>query len=90
MRLRWSPEAEIDFLAIVGHIAVDSETAATRQARLLLAATRQLELFPRSGRRTRTLRTRELVVPKTPYIIKYSIEEDVIILISIRHGAMLI
>jgi toxin ParE1/3/4 len=88
MRVRWSPEATSAFVAIFGHIAVDNEPAAIRQAHLLLAATRQLEVYPHSGRRTRTQQTRELVVPKTPYIIKYSIDQDVVELISIRHGAM--
>lgn len=87
MLLRWSQRASADFDEFFSYVAADSEAAAARQARLVLAATRRLESFPQSGRRVRVTQSRELVVPGTPYIIRYRLESNFVILISIKHGA---
>jgi toxin ParE1/3/4 len=88
IQIRWSPKASAEFDAIVEYVAADNETAAIRQGRLLLAATKQLERFPQSGRLGRGRNARELAVTGTPYIILYTLHSDDLNIISIRHGAM--
>jgi len=87
MQVRWSPRASSDFDSLFTYIAADSDSAAIRQARFVLTATRQLELFPQSGRRTGIQHVRELVVPSTPFLIRYSLDKDAINILSITHGA---
>jgi plasmid stabilization system protein ParE len=50
MQVRRAARAASDFDAIFEYIAQDNESAAIRQALLILSATRQLEQFPKSGR----------------------------------------
>jgi addiction module RelE/StbE family toxin len=87
MEVIWSPRASSDLDAIYLSIAAHNEGAASRQVRFLMAATRQLEQFPLSGRSTSVADVRELVVPRTPYIIRYSLRRNAVQLVSITHGA---
>ena len=88
MEIRWSDRATAELDAIFDHIVTEGgEPAAIGQVRKILAATRQLEGFPKSGRKLRVHRMRELVVPATPYIIRYNLAPEWIELTSITHAA---
>nr|WP_269446183.1 type II toxin-antitoxin system RelE/ParE family toxin [Gloeobacter violaceus] len=42
--------------------------------------------FPNSGRPGRRPGIRELVVPRTPYIVEYRVEADAVVVVSVRRG----
>ncbi len=69
MKLVWSPYARSDRDAIFSHIEADSPRAAVHVDEQIGAAVRRLIEFPESGRPGRIRGTRELVIPRTPYII---------------------
>lgn len=71
-----------DYIALT-----NSETVASQVAEHILASVQRLATFPRSGRRGRVPDTRELVVPDTPFIIAYTIEEDRIVVLAVYHSA---
>ncbi len=71
-----------DFIALS-----NSADVATRIAAHILATIEQLETFPMSGRTGRVPGTRELVVPNTPFLVAYAIEEHRILILAIYHGA---
>jgi len=87
MRVRWSEPALTDLREVWLYIAEDSPTRATAMlSRLRLAALRLVQ-FPRRGRAGVQASTRELVVARTPYIIRYRIEGEEIEILRVLHGA---
>ena len=87
MVLRWTEHAASRLQQIKDHIATDNPDAALKQVRLIVTAAKRLDAFPFSGRIGRVEGTRELVVPSTPYLIPYRVENDVVHILSIEHGA---
>ena len=73
MRVRWTDPAQTDFLEILGDIARDSPAAAERVGQRLLSAIDALAAQPRLGRPGRIAGTRELVIPRLPYVAIYRI-----------------
>lgn len=51
------------------------------------AAVARLADHPQSGRPGRALGTRELVVPGTPYIVAYRVEQAAVVILRLLHGA---
>jgi toxin ParE1/3/4 len=72
MRVRRTDPAQTDFLPILGYIARDNPAAAERP---LLSAIDALAAQPRLGRPGRLAGTRELVMPRLPYVAVYRIVE---------------
>jgi addiction module RelE/StbE family toxin len=56
-------------------------------ANAIRVATDRLANYPRMGRPGRVADTRELVVPRTPYIVVYEIEDDIVRIIRVLHSA---
>jgi toxin ParE1/3/4 len=75
MRIRWTDPAETDFFDICEYIAHDNPAAAKRVGRRLLSAVDTLATQPRLGRPGRVAGTRELVIPRLPYIAIYRVVE---------------
>lgn len=95
MSVRWTLKALADLDSIFEAIASDRPRAAERVLRALMAHGDGLAAHPRRGRPGRLRETRELVLPRLPYVIVYAVvasrvdvEPDVIIL-RVIHGAML-
>jgi toxin ParE1/3/4 len=82
---RWPPTALRDLQSVHEYTSGDSPDAADRVIGTLLDAIQALERSPGMGRRGRVPGTRELVV--APYVIAYRVEENVIALLAIIHGA---
>jgi toxin ParE1/3/4 len=79
----WSPRA-IEHLAHArAHIARDNPAAASRIATALLDAVERLAELPHLGRSGRVAGTRELVVPRTPYVIAYRMLGDRLEIIAV-------
>src|ERR1039457_6724317 len=69
MTLLWSPESIHDLLALRAHIAEHDPAAAKRVAlHILYCVEHLLSENPKLGAPGRVPGTRELVIPKTPYI----------------------
>src|SRR5439155_15792131 len=87
MRLRWTTPAAEDLYRIVRHIQKDNPSAAAQVAKSLYEGCGWLEGFPYSGRKGRIDGTRELTFPGLPYIVVYRIEDQVVDVLRIFHGA---
>jgi toxin ParE1/3/4 len=84
----WSPEAIADLAALRAYIAQDDPAAAQRVA---LHIIRNVETLlpnnPEMGRPGRVPGTRELVIPRTPYIVPYRLVGNAIQVLRVFHGA---
>ena len=84
----WSPEAIADLAALRAYIAQHDPAAAQRVA---LHIIRNVETLlpnsPEMGRPGRVPGTRELVIPRTPYIVPYRLIGNTIQVLRVFHGA---
>ena len=86
MKVAWSRRAIRHLVHLREYIEKDSEQNAALVAKRILEAVNLLQAHPEMGRPGRTLGTRELVVPNTPYIIPYRIRRERLELIAVFHG----
>jgi toxin ParE1/3/4 len=87
MEISWSPEAAFDFTAIVQYIRQDNSSAALRVARYIYDAVAQLNTFPNRGRPGRVNGTRELPLPRLPFVVVYRVRENAVEIVRLLHGA---
>ena len=73
--LVWAKPARNALLEIFDYIAADNPVAARRVLTEIREAVKRLEQFPMSGRPGRVEGSRELVIPRTPYLLAYRIEK---------------
>jgi toxin ParE1/3/4 len=87
MNILWSPQAIDDLISLRAHIAEDNPTAARGVAlHIIHNIERLLPNNPQMGRRGRVSGTRELVIPKTPFIVPYRLQRNVIEILRVYHG----
>ena len=84
-RLAWSPRAIADLRAIRDYVAMFNPRAAAELAKRLEDATLPLLDHPAMGRMGRH-GVRELATIH-PYLIRYRVTDEVIDIVTIRHGA---
>jgi toxin ParE1/3/4 len=88
MNIGWSVEAIDDLAALRACIAQHDPAAA---ARIALAIIENVEKLlpdhPHIGRPGRVLGTRELVIPRTPYIVPYRVWNNRIQILRVYHAA---
>jgi toxin ParE1/3/4 len=87
MRIQFSRAAQTDIQSIFDFISKESPIAAKRLVAEIELATSRLTDFPLSGRNGAVDGTRELVIPRTPYIAVYLVSEDVVVIIAVFHAA---
>ena len=88
MKIVWSPEAVEDLVSLRAYIAEDSPTTARRTVRLIIENIEQfLPDNPQTGRAGRVPGTRELVNPRTPYIVPYRLQRTTIQILRVYHAA---
>jgi toxin ParE1/3/4 len=88
MKIAWSPEAIEDLVSLRAYIAEDNPAAARRTVQHLVESIEQLlPDNPRIGRAGRVPGTRELVIPKTPYIVPYRLQRTTIQILRVYHAA---
>ena len=84
----WSPEAIADLIALRDYITQDDPAAARLVA---LHIIRNVETLlpnsPEMGRPGRVPGTRELAIPRTPYIVPYRLVGNTIQILRVFHGA---
>ena len=91
MIIKWSPLSAERLTDIVNHISEDNPDAARKLASSILASIEKLTKFPKSGRIVPELgmpKYRENLVDN--YRIIYSIIEDTIYVLTIRHQKQLL
>jgi addiction module RelE/StbE family toxin len=86
VRLVWAQHALADRDEIFSRIEAENPRAAINIDDQIVSATRRLLDFPESGRPGRVAGTRELVIPRTPYIAAYR-ERRCGSVLRILHGA---
>jgi addiction module RelE/StbE family toxin len=90
MIIKWSPLSTERLTDIVNHISEDNPNAARKLASSIFSSLEKLTKFPKSGRIVPELgipKYREILVSN--YRIIYSIVEDMIYILTIRHQKQL-
>jgi toxin ParE1/3/4 len=84
----WSPEAIDDLAALRAYIEQDDPPAAQRvELRSIEDVETLLPNNPEMRRPGRVLGTRELVIPRTPFIVPYRLVGNTLQIPRIYHGA---
>jgi toxin ParE1/3/4 len=87
MELRWTQEAAADLERIADYLFEHTSGHAERLVRALFEAPATLLTFPNRGRLGKKEGTRELVMSPLPYVVVYTVREDVVYIVRILHGA---
>jgi len=87
LEIRWLREAIRNMVEEGEYIALDDPDMAREVTRRIRAAVDNLAQFPHLGRPGRVSGTRELVVPKTSYIVPYRVYEDHVEIVRVLHAA---
>ena len=85
MRLKWLPTALRNLDTEASYIAADEPAAACLVVQRVLAAVSLLAEQPGQGRPGRVPGTRELLVPKTHYIVPYRVRGDTVEVLRVFH-----
>ncbi len=85
MRLKWLPTALRNLDSEACYIAADEPAAARLVVQRVLAAVGLLAEQPGLGRPGRVAGTRELLVPKTRYIVPYRVRGDTVEVLRVFH-----
>jgi toxin ParE1/3/4 len=88
MNIVWSDEAVEDLQSLRAYLSKDSPKAAQAMA---LAVVSAIEIMlpdnPQIGRPGRVPGTRELVIPRTPFIAPYRVRAGALQVLRVYHGA---
>ena len=87
MIVRFSPSAQADIQSIYDYIAHENPAIAARVVGAIEMATQRLAQFPLSGRMGAVEKTRELVIPRLPYIAVYIVGDEEVQIIAVFHAA---
>lgn len=87
MQITWLPRARADVSHARQYIEQYNPGAAQRLVLALYVAVQRIAAAPHLGRPGRVARTREFVVPRTPYIVAYTVIGNQLTIIAVIHGA---
>jgi plasmid stabilization system protein ParE len=89
MKIAYTPRALADIEDIADCLRPRSPQGAVRVRAAILDGLQRLQQFPRIGRLQTVETVRKLMIPRYPYLIYYSIDEDVeeIVVLTIQHSA---
>jgi toxin ParE1/3/4 len=87
VKIEWSWFAVEDRTSIFDYIEQDDPRSAIAVDERFMEQTAKLIRFPECGRPGRVEGTRELVINKTPFIVAYRVQEGVVRILRILHGA---
>lgn len=87
MKVVWGRRARRDLHELIAYIAEDSLRTAELVSDRIWDSVARLASVPRSGRPGRVAGTRELVVPRTPYILVYRIRSRGVLILRVYRGA---
>lgn len=87
MEIVWRRMALDDLESARRYIAEHNPRAAARAHSAILTYVGRLANHPNLGRPGRVEETRELVIPRTPYIVAYAVIEEQVMILSVMHHA---
>ena len=89
MQIRWSRRAAQELHAAFDYILLENEGAAYRTIDLIEELVERLAEYPSLGRAGRVGSSRELVIPRTPYIVAYTVDlrRELVVIQRVLHGA---
>ena len=88
MIVGWSSEAIDDLAALRAYISQDNPAAAKRITLAIIQSVEELlSDHPHIGRAGRVPGTRELVIPRTPFIVPYHVRNNRIQILRVYDGA---
>jgi toxin ParE1/3/4 len=87
MKIIWTQLALFDLEEARQYIIANSPSAAIQTIDRIERSLEALQSFPEMGRLGRVSGTRELVIPETPFILPYRIQNDAIEILAVMHGA---
>src|SRR4051812_23185229 len=87
MQIIWRPSAIQDTERARRYISQFDPEAATRIFEGVRATIQTLATSPDSGRVGRVADTRELAVPRTPYVVAYTVVDNQFVVLAIIHHA---
>ena len=87
MRVRWLDRALRDLNEAEAYIAKDDPQAAAGVVLRIVRAASQLKDQPGIGRTGRVPGTKELIVPKTPFIVPYRVKDDTVQILRVYHSS---
>ena len=85
MRVRWLRKALANLDAEASYIAEDNPAAARLVVARIMTAVGHLSQQPRLGRPGRVPGTRELIVPRTRYLVPYRVRGNVVEILRVFH-----
>ena len=88
MKVTWQSGAYRDLASQLEYLAARNPWAAYDMDQAIEKAVRNLTDHPDMGRPGRLPGTRELVVPRTPYLVVYKAEPDAIVVVRLLHGSI--
>ena len=89
MHVRLTDDAIADLVSLKDYLEPRSPQGLERMLSAIFTTMGQLETFPLIGHDGRIEGTREIIVPRTPFIVIYSIADELHIDIDrVLHGAM--
>jgi len=86
VKIRWSPTAISDIEEIRDYIATDDPRTAQKISVMIRTSVGGLSSFPMLGCIGRVAGTRELVIPGTPFIAAYRVDEDEVVISKVLRG----
>lgn len=88
MKVRYSPRATADLVAIADYLGARTTQGAHAVERAIRATVTLIADFPGSGRVVgRRPSVRVIPVTRYPYLIFYTVSGDVVIVLHVRHSA---
>jgi addiction module RelE/StbE family toxin len=87
MRVRYTRRAKDDLVEIYTYIAEENPPAARQVIAKIREGVKHLAHHPHVGRIGRVADTRELVIPRFPYIVVYRVRDDGVQILSIFHSS---
>ena len=87
MRVKWLRGALRNLHQAVDYIAQDNPVAVSDVATAIWEAAIRLEPHPHMGRPGRLKGSRELIVPRLPYVIRYRSKTETVEILRIHHMA---
>ncbi len=87
LTVRWTRQAIADLDHAFDFVATNNPGAARVLIETIDRATDGLTAHPHLGRPGRVAGTRELVVPRTPYIVAYRLDRGAVEILAVIHGA---
>lgn len=90
MIIRWQTQSQKDLQGVLHYLELQQSIAGPKVVQNLTSfTTKQLQTAPHSGREVRVAGTRELVVPRSLYVVVYRIVNQEIQVLAVRHQARL-